>query len=89
MTAVELPEFQHPTLPTFNCKDDLKKLVDDGYESCIISIPETIAAGEAIRAMEAGFKKILLDKPGASSSSDLVKVQRAASKYNAQVFMNY
>lgn len=39
--------------------------------------------------MEAGFKKILLDKPGAASSSDLIKVQKAAEKHNVQVFMNY
>lgn len=75
VTAIDLPEFPHQTLPFFSSKDDLKELVKDGYESCIISIPETIAPRETIRAMEAGFKKILLDKPGAASSSDLVRVQ--------------
>lgn len=89
VTAVELPTVHHPNFHTFSCDDDLRKLVNDGYELCIISIPETIASREAIRAMEAGFKKILLDKPGAASSSDLIKVQKAAEKHNVQVFMNY
>ena len=74
VTAVELPEMPHPTLNTFSCKDDISELVKDGHESCIISIPETIADKEAIRAMKAGFKKILLDKPGAASSSELFRV---------------
>lgn len=87
--AVDLPEFNHGKLPFFSCKDDLKELVNDGYESCIISIPETFAAKETIRAMEAGFKKILLDKPGAPSSSELVRVQTAAKEHNVRVFMNY
>ena len=39
--------------------------------------------------MKAGFKKILLDKPGAASSSDLFRVQKAAEEYDAKVFMNY
>lgn len=87
--AVELPTAPHPTLPTFSCKGDLRDLVKDGYKVCVISIPETIAGREAIRAMEAGFEKILLDKPGAQTSSDLIRVQRAAQKHQAQVFMNY
>jgi len=79
----------HPTLPMFGCKDDPKKLVEDGYESCVISIPETYAAKDAIRHMEAGFKKILLDKPGAPSSTELVKVKLAAQQHNVEIYMNY
>jgi len=64
-------------------------LVKDGYDKCVISIPETIAARVAVSAMEAGFKKILLDKPGAPSSTELVKVKLAAQKHGVEVFMNY
>ena len=87
--AVEMPKNFHPTLPNFNCKEDLSKLVEDGYDSCVISIPEPVTAREAIRAMEAGFKKILLDKPGATSSSELFKVLKASQKHKTEVFMNY
>lgn len=87
--AVEVPDFSHPNIHNFHCQRDLRPLVNSGYDSCIISIPETVAAKEAIRAIESGFKRILLDKPGASSSSELVRVQQTAERYNAQVFMNY
>ena len=39
--------------------------------------------------MEAGFKKILLDKPGAASSAELARVERVAEKHDAKVFMNF
>ena len=80
---------QNPTVPNFDAGDDLRKLVEDGYETCVISIPETGAAQEAIRAMEAGFKKILLDKPGAPRSTELVKVQQAAQQHGVELCMNY
>ena len=53
--AVELPSCPHEKLPTFSCDGDLSELVKDGYKSCVISIPETFAAKESIRAMESGF----------------------------------
>ena len=74
MTAVELPGRPHPTIPTFSSKDDLNELVKLGNDSCILSIPPIVTDKEAIRAIKAGFKKVLLDKPGAVSTTQLVTV---------------
>ena len=42
-----------------------------------------------IDAMKSGFKKILIEKPGAPSSTELLKVKLAAEKYRVEVYMNY
>ena len=63
--------------------------MDNGFDTCIISIPPKFTNKETIRAIEAGFKRILIDKPGAASTSDLVKVQRSAEDHDAKVYVNY
>lgn len=59
------------------------------FSSAIIAVGERQLGREAIRAMEAGCKRILVEKPGAYDYEELVEVKKIADKNNAHIFLGY
>ncbi|MDO6728350.1 Gfo/Idh/MocA family oxidoreductase [Cognatishimia sp. 1_MG-2023] len=58
-------------------------------EAAIIALPVDLLANAALELLEAGTKRILLEKPGALNSTELQKVSDLAEKKGAQVFIAY
>ena len=52
-------------LENFPLEGNLVELVDRGYDRCVISTVESVSGDHCKRALDAGFKHILLEKPGA------------------------
>jgi len=42
-----------------------------------------------VKAIDAGFKTIMIEKPGATSSSELMRLKRHAERKEATVLVNY
>ena len=58
-------------LMNFPRDGDWADLVKAGFERAVISTVDSVMAEDAMRALDAGFKHILLEKPGAITASEL------------------
>jgi predicted dehydrogenase len=89
LVAITRPGREHKELKNFPRDGDYKELVNQGYDRCVISTADSLLSEDAKNALNAGFKHILLEKPGAISADDLSEVQRLANEKGARVLMNY
>ena len=71
LVAVTRPGKAFEGLENFPQEGNLKELVDRGFERCVISTVESVSGNHCKRALDAGFKHILLEKPGAIEWSEL------------------
>ena len=68
---------------------DYATVIADGYDVCVVSLPDTMLFDHTKRIMEAGFKRILLEKPGSTNSDDLQKLVNMAEEKDIPMFINY
>lgn len=74
----------------FNAKEvDLKKVLEDGYQSAIVSTLIPLSYEYTCRLIEAGFKKILIEKPGAINANELKDLKNKAEEAGVKMSINY
>lgn len=78
----------HPSLRNASI-DELPSLLKEGFSSVVIASPDTLLVEHTKLVVDAGFTNILLEKPGAVSSSELTLLQRYAVAKGASVKMDY
>jgi predicted dehydrogenase len=72
------------------CWGDFEKfLLERPYHKAIVAVPVHHLKDTALILMQRGVKEILLEKPGATSLSELLEIESASSKYDAKVFIGY
>jgi predicted dehydrogenase len=71
LVAITREGRQFEGLENFPLEGNLKELVDRGFDRCVISTVESVSGDHCKRALDAGFKHILLEKPGAIEWTEL------------------
>ncbi len=68
----------------FNSKQDAKS-----FDLCVICVSVEALSENAISAMNMGFKKVLVEKPGSLNKNDLMNLHSISKKKQCKIFIAY
>lgn len=83
---------ENPTCTVnFKAKEQkLSEVVDQGYLKAVIALPDHMLYKQCMDMMEADFECILLEKPGATTCTDLEMIHDVAEGGKPiMIYMNY
>ena len=74
----------------FHESDAHSLLGSQGFDTAIVSLPDTILYDKTNKMLDSGFyKTIMLEKPGAVNSHDLTKLCEKGEKMGVELYINY
>jgi predicted dehydrogenase len=74
----------------FNAKEAAHAdCVADGYKVAVVALPDHMLFPHCDKILDAGFERIMVEKPGALNSADLEKLAVKAEEKGITMYINY
>jgi predicted dehydrogenase len=64
-------------------------VVADGYKVGIIALPDHMLFPHTDKILDAGYERLMIEKPGSLDSADLEKLIKKAEEKNVTMYINY
>lgn len=63
--------------------------VADGYKVALVALPDTMLYPHTDKILDAGFERIMIEKPGSLNSGDLEKLAIKAEEKGITMYIDY
>jgi len=74
----------------YNAKEaQHSEAVADGYKVAIIALPDHMLFPHTDKILDAGFERLMIEKPGSLNSADLEKLIKKGEDKNVTMYINY
>ena len=74
----------------YNAKEaQHSEAVADGYKVAIIALPDHMLFPHTDKILDAGFERLMIEKPGSLNSADLEKLIKKGEEKNVTMYINY
>lgn len=81
---------EHPEVLNFNAKEQKPEAcVEKGFLVALVSLPDFMLFPHTDKILDAGFSRVMVEKPGSMKSEDLEKLVAKAESKGITMYINY